>query len=56
MNVDGYSKGNPGSAGEGGIIRDHHGHMILAFGDYFGICGNNVAESYGNSTRVAYLY
>lgn len=45
MNVDGCSKGNPGSAGEGGIIRDHHGHMILAFAGYFGICSNNVAEA-----------
>ncbi|OIT07102.1 hypothetical protein A4A49_24098 [Nicotiana attenuata] len=45
MYVDGCSKGNPGSSGGGGIIRDHRGHMILAFADYFGLCSNNVAEA-----------
>lgn len=29
--VDDYSKSNPGSAGEGGIIIDHHSDLVMAF-------------------------
>ncbi|XP_060182117.1 uncharacterized protein LOC132611756 [Lycium barbarum] len=45
LNVDGCSKGNPGSAGGGGIIRDHTGKMIKAFVEFYGQCSNNVAEA-----------
>ncbi|XP_075107012.1 uncharacterized protein LOC142179994 [Nicotiana tabacum] len=38
INVDGCSKSNPGSAGAGGILRDHTGHMIMAFATYLGNC------------------
>lgn len=31
LNIDGYSKGNPGPAGGGNIIRDHNGKLICAF-------------------------
>ncbi|KAH0711931.1 hypothetical protein KY289_007890 [Solanum tuberosum] len=34
LNVDGCSKGNPGSVGGGGILRNHLGHMIMAFTTY----------------------
>ncbi|OIS98250.1 hypothetical protein A4A49_62368 [Nicotiana attenuata] len=44
LNVDGCSKGNPGSARGGGIIRDHHGDLVMAFFDFYGICSNNFAE------------
>lgn len=44
LNVDGC-KGNPGAAGGGGIIRNHAGHMIMAFASFYGICSNNVAEA-----------
>ncbi|XP_070011018.1 uncharacterized protein [Nicotiana sylvestris] len=44
LNVDGCSKGNPRSAGAGSILRDHTGHMIMAFAVYLGNCSNNMAE------------
>ncbi|XP_075075351.1 uncharacterized protein LOC142162699 [Nicotiana tabacum] len=43
LNVDGCSKGNPRSAGAGSILRDHTGHMIMAFAVYLGNCSNNMA-------------
>ncbi|XP_075074396.1 uncharacterized protein LOC142161999 [Nicotiana tabacum] len=45
LNVDGCSKGNPGLAGGGGIIRDHHGNMMKAFAEFYGPCSNNLAEA-----------
>ncbi|KAH0724880.1 hypothetical protein KY284_000745 [Solanum tuberosum] len=45
LNVDGCSKDNPGSAGGGGILRNHIGHMIMAFTAYFGHSSNNLAEA-----------
>ncbi|XP_060212308.1 uncharacterized protein LOC132639948 [Lycium barbarum] len=45
LNVDGCSKGNPGSSGGGGIIRDHNGSVICAFAEYYGDCSNNLAEA-----------
>ncbi|XP_060212219.1 uncharacterized protein LOC132639840 [Lycium barbarum] len=41
----GFSKGNPGSAGGGGIIRDQTGSMIQAFTEYYGQSSNNIAEA-----------
>lgn len=31
------------SAGAGGILRDHNGHMVMAFTSYLGECSNNYA-------------
>ncbi|KAL0443394.1 UNVERIFIED_CONTAM: putative ribonuclease H protein [Sesamum latifolium] len=31
LNTNGASKGNPGLAGAGGIVRDYEGKVILAF-------------------------
>lgn len=45
LKVDGCSNGNPGSAGGGGILRNHMGHMIMAFTAYFGHSSNNLAEA-----------
>lgn len=44
LNVDGCFKGNSGNAGGGGILRDHLGHMIMAFTVYLGCTTNNSAE------------
>ncbi|XP_015170859.1 uncharacterized protein [Solanum tuberosum] len=44
LNTDGCSKGNPGEAGGGGILRDHQGNINMAFQTYFGNCSNNMAE------------
>ena len=42
LNVDGASKGNPGTAGAGGILRGHYGNWIKGFtlnlGTYLHIC------------------
>ncbi|KAH0724709.1 hypothetical protein KY284_000574 [Solanum tuberosum] len=45
MYVDGYSKGNRGSAGGGGVLRDYIGHMLMAFGAYFRCRSNNYVEA-----------
>ncbi|XP_060182379.1 uncharacterized protein LOC132612052 [Lycium barbarum] len=45
LNTDGCSKGNPGSSGGGGILRDEIGHFLMAFSAYYGQCNNNIAET-----------
>ena len=52
LNVDGCSKGNPGSAGGGGVLRDHAGQMIMAFSAYFGFCSKNSAEALALKTGL----
>ena len=44
LNVDGAAKGNPGLAGEGGVIRDHNGEFIIGFSNYYGHTSNITAE------------
>jgi ribonuclease HI len=44
LNVDGCSKGNPGVAGAGGVIRDHLGAWIGGFARNIGICSSVNAE------------
>jgi ribonuclease HI len=44
INVDGCSKGNPGVAGAGGIIRDAMGRWIVGFALNIGICTSVSAE------------
>eukprot|EP00258_Populus_trichocarpa_P027694 XP_024443713.1 uncharacterized protein LOC112324533 [Populus trichocarpa] len=44
LNVDGCSKGNPGVAGAGGVIRDHLGVWIGGFARNIGICSSVNAE------------
>ncbi|PHU20008.1 hypothetical protein BC332_11159 [Capsicum chinense] len=44
LNTDGSSKGNSGSAGGGGIIKNSEGCFVLDFAENYGICSNNVAE------------
>ena len=44
LNTDGCSKGNPGVAGAGGVIRDHMGSWIGGFAKNIGICSSVTAE------------
>lgn len=44
INVDGASRGNPGEAGAGAVIRDPEGHVIKKLKKYLGRTTNNVAE------------
>jgi ribonuclease HI len=45
--ADGGSRGNPGPAGSGAIVRDEHRAIILEVSEYLGITTNNVAEYTG---------
>lgn len=42
--TDGASRGNPGEAAIGIIVKDEHGSTILSHGKYLGTTTNNVAE------------
>ena len=44
---DGASKGNPGPAGAGAVIRDPEGNTVAEVAEYVGITTNNVAEYMG---------
>ena len=44
LNVDGASKGNPGIAGAGGILRGHYGDWIKGFASNLGLCTSVKAE------------
>lgn len=45
LNTDGSSRGNPGPASGGGILRDSSGSVIFAFSEYFDIKTNLQAEA-----------
>lgn len=42
--TDGGSRGNPGPAGTGVVIKDQDGAILYAVGEYIGETTNNVAE------------
>lgn len=44
LNFDGASKGNPGSVGIGGIIRDHSGKILHIYSKALGEATNNEME------------
>jgi ribonuclease HI len=44
---DGASKGNPGPAGAGAVIRDAEGNTVAEIAEYVGVTTNNVAEYMG---------
>jgi ribonuclease HI len=44
VETDGASRGNPGLAGLGVIIKDHQGHTVETIGKFLGACTNNQAE------------
>lgn len=43
-NIDGASKGNPGIAGYGGVLRDAEGSIILILHCHHGTTTNNMSE------------
>lgn len=44
LNFDGASRGNPGAAGIGGVIRNQDGDIIHIYCRALGVCTNNEAE------------
>jgi ribonuclease HI len=47
VNIDGGSRGNPGPASYGVVIRDGRGKVVAKIKKYIGRMTNNVAEYYG---------
>ncbi|XP_059294732.1 uncharacterized protein LOC132047749 [Lycium ferocissimum] len=45
LNTDGSSMSRANKAGGGGILRDHHGNLIMAFTASMNFCSNNMAET-----------
>jgi ribonuclease HI len=43
-NVDGYSLGKPGPFGIGGVLQNHHDHLLGMFSVPVGILDSNIAE------------
>ena len=43
-NIDGASKGNPGTAGYGGVLRNAEGSIISIFHCHLGTATNNMVE------------
>ncbi|HKV62767.1 MAG TPA: ribonuclease HI family protein [Candidatus Acidoferrum sp.] len=54
INIDGGSRGNPGPAAYGVIIRDGRGEIIAKLKKYIGRMTNNVAEYYGLIAALDY--
>jgi ribonuclease HI len=44
---DGGSRGNPGPAGYGAVVRAEDGSLLAELGEFLGVCSNNVAEYSG---------
>jgi ribonuclease HI len=53
-NIDGGSRGNPGPAAYGVIIRDGRGEIAAKLKKYIGRATNNVAEYYGLIAALDY--
>jgi ribonuclease HI len=53
-NIDGGSRGNPGPASYGVVIRDPRGHVVAKLKKYIGCNTNNVAEYYGLIAALDY--
>jgi ribonuclease HI len=53
-NIDGGSRGNPGPASYGVIIRDPRGQIVARLKKYIGRTTNNVAEYYGLIAALDY--
>ncbi len=53
-NIDGGSRGNPGPASYGVVIRDPRGEIIAKLKKYIGRMTNNVAEYYGLIAALDY--
>lgn len=53
-NIDGGSRGNPGPAAYGVVIRNAKGEILEKLGEYLGIQTNNVAEYSGLLAALEY--
>src|SRR5579859_243988 len=53
-NIDGGSRGNPGPASYGVVIRDARGEVVAKLKKYIGRTTNNVAEYYGLIAALDY--
>lgn len=53
-NIDGGSRGNPGPASYGVVIRDGRGEIVAKLKKYIGRATNNVAEYYGLIAALDY--
>jgi len=53
-NIDGASRGNPGPAAYGVVIRDARGEIVAQLKKYIGRSTNNVAEYYGLIAAMDY--
>ena len=53
-NIDGGSRGNPGAASYGVVIRDPRGELVAKLKKYIGRMTNNVAEYYGLIAALDY--
>lgn len=54
-NIDGGSRGNPGPASYGVVIRDPRGQVVAKLKKYIGRSTNNVAEYYGLIAALDYV-
>jgi ribonuclease HI len=54
INIDGASRGNPGPAAYGVVIRDARGEAVAKLKKYIGRFTNNVAEYYGLIAALDY--
>ena len=54
-NIDGGSRGNPGPAAYGVVIRDPKGDVVAKLKKYIGRMTNNVAEYYGLIAALDYV-
>lgn len=54
MNIDGGSRGNPGPAAYGVVVRDPSGKIVARLKKYIGRYSNNVAEYYGLIAALDY--
>src|SRR5207249_5994093 len=55
-NIDGASRGNPGPAAYGVVIRDARGEAVAKLKKYIGRFTNNVAEYYGLIAAMDYAH
>ena len=55
VNIDGGSRGNPGPASYGVVIRDARGEIAAKLKKYIGRMTNNVAEYYGLIAALDYV-
>jgi len=54
VNIDGGSRGNPGPASYGVVVRDPRGEIVAKLKKYIGRMTNNVAEYYGLIAALDY--